>query len=41
METTQNTFEGGLILDSNIATTPKNVLSNALNATISTFNGNE
>jgi hypothetical protein len=41
METTQNTFNGGMLLDTNIATTPNSVLSNALNATFTTFNGNE
>lgn len=41
METTQNTFNGGMVLDTNIATTPNSVLSNALNATFTTFNGNE
>ena len=36
-----NTFSEGLISDLNPLTTPKNVLTDALNATILTFNGNE
>ena len=36
-----NVFSEGLILDLNPLTTPNNVLTNALNATLLTFNGNE
>lgn len=38
---TINTFEGGLIKDLHPLTTPKNVLTDALNATYVTYNGNE
>lgn len=38
---TTNVFNEGLILDLNPLTTPNNVLSNALNATLITVNGNE
>ena len=38
---TINTFEGGLIKDLHPLTTPKNVLTDALNATYITYNGNE
>ncbi|GMO69511.1 MAG: hypothetical protein Nk1A_8660 [Endomicrobiia bacterium] len=41
MNETQNTFTGGLMMDLNPLTTPNNVLTNALNATLITFNGNE
>lgn len=41
MEITKNSFEGGLLLDYNVSTQPSNTLSNALNATMTTFNGNE
>ena len=36
-----NTFDGGLISDLSSLTTPQNVLTDALNATLLTFNGNE
>lgn len=36
-----NTFEEGLVMDLNPLTTPNNVLTNALNGTMITFNGNE
>lgn len=36
-----NTFQQGLIMDLNPITTPNNVMTNALNATIVTYNGNE
>ena len=36
-----NTFQEGLLMDANPLTTPDNCLTNALNATIITFNGNE
>ena len=36
-----NTFSEGMILDLNPLTTPNNVMTNALNATLITFNGNE
>lgn len=36
-----NTFGEGIIMDLNPLTTPSNVLTNALNATIITYNGNE
>lgn len=36
-----NVFNEGMILDLNPLTTPNNVLTNALNATLLTFNGNE
>ena len=38
---TNNTFEGGLLLDTHPLTTPNNVLTDALNATLITMNGNE
>ena len=38
---TVNTFDGGLIMDLNPIVTPNNVLTNALNATSITFDGNE
>lgn len=38
---TTNTFSEGLIMDLNPVTTPNNVLTNALNATYITYNGNE
>lgn len=38
---TNNTFEGGMIKDSHPLTTPNNVLTDALNATFITYNGNE
>lgn len=38
---TINTFEGGLMKDLHPLTTPKNVLTDALNATYITYNGNE
>ena len=38
---TSNTFGDGLVMDTNPLVTPNNVLSNALNATLLTFNGNE
>lgn len=36
-----NSFGEGLIMDLNPLTTPNNVMTNALNATLITFNGNE
>ena len=36
-----NTFSDGLIKDLNPLTTPNTVLTDALNATLLTFNGNE
>ena len=41
MEQTANTFTGGLIKDLNPIATPNDVLTDALNATLITFNGNE
>lgn len=38
---TTNTFEGGMIKDLHPLTTPSNVLTDALNATFITYNGNE
>ena len=38
---TVNTFDGGLIMDLNPIVTPNNVLTNALNATSITYDGNE
>lgn len=38
---TTNSFEKGMIMDLNPLTTPNNVLTNCLNGTIITFNGNE
>lgn len=38
---TFNTFDGGMVRDLNPITTPNNVLTDALNATLVTFNGNE
>lgn len=40
-EQTTNTFSEGLIMDLNPLVTPNNVLTNCLNGTIITFNGNE
>lgn len=40
-EKTVNTFNEGLIMDLNPIVTPNNVYCNALNATITTMNGNE
>lgn len=36
-----NTFTGGLIMDLNPISTPNNVLTNCLNGTLITYNGNE
>ena len=36
-----NTFTGGMIMDTHPLTTPNNVLTNCLNGTLVTFNGNE
>ena len=36
-----NTFGDGMIMDLNPLTTPNNVLTSALNATMITYNGNE
>ena len=36
-----NTFTGGLVMDTHPLTTPNNVLTNCLNGTLVTFNGNE
>lgn len=41
MEQTANTFTGGLIKDLNPIATPNDVLTDALNATLITFNSNE
>lgn len=38
---TINTFDGGMIKDAHPLTTPKNMLTDALNATLVTYNGNE
>lgn len=38
---TVNTFHDGMIMDLNPLVTPNNVITNALNATLVTFNGNE
>lgn len=38
---TVNTFQEGMIMDLNPLVTPNNVLTNCLNGTITTFNGNE
>lgn len=38
---TTNTFDSGLIMDLNPMVTPNDVVTNALNATLVTFNGNE
>lgn len=38
---TVNTFENGMVLDLNPISTPNNVLTNCLNGTLITFNGNE
>ncbi len=38
---TTNTFEGGMIMDLNPLVTPNNVVTNCLNGTILTYNGNE
>ena len=38
---TVNTFSEGLVMDLNPISTPNNVLTNALNATYITYNGNE
>lgn len=40
-KSTGNTFEKGLVMDLNPISTPNNVMTSALNATIITFNGNE
>lgn len=36
-----NTFTGGMVMDTHPLTTPNNVLTNCLNGTLVTFNGNE
>jgi hypothetical protein len=36
-----NTFEGGLVYDLNPLVTPNNVLTDVVNGTFITFNGNE
>jgi len=41
MESTINVFSDGLMTDSNALTQSENSLSDALNATLLTFNGNE
>ena len=38
---TTNTFADGLIMDLNPVVTPNSALTNCLNGTIVTFNGNE
>ena len=40
-KSTNNTFDKGLLMDFNPIVTPNNVLTNCLNGTIITFNGNE
>lgn len=40
-KSTANTFEKGLVMDLNPITTPNNVMTSALNATMLTFNGSE
>ncbi len=40
-ESTTNTFQGGLQMDFNPLATPNGVITNALNATLVTMNGNE
>ena len=39
-QNTVNTFTGGLVSDLEPLSTPNNVLTDCLNGTISTFNGN-
>lgn len=41
MQTAQNTFNGGLLMDLNPMTVPNSVLTDCLNGTLITFNGNE
>lgn len=38
---TQNTFTNGMQMDLNVMTTPRNLLTDCLNGTLVTFNGNE
>ena len=38
---TENTFTEGLVQDLHPLTTPNNILTDALNATLITMNGNE
>ena len=40
-EITNNSFTGGLVMDLNPINTPNNVLTNCLNGTLITYNGNE
>lgn len=40
-QSTQNTFNGGLNTDLNPLTTPNNILTDCLNGTLITYNGNE
>ena len=40
-EETTNTFQEGMVMDFNPLVTPNNVLTNCLNGTLLTFNGNE
>lgn len=40
-QSTANTFDGGLMMDLNPLSTPNNVLTNCLNGTLLTYNGNE
>ena len=40
-QVTSNIFNGGLLKDIQELTTPNNVLSDCLNGTILTYNGNE
>ena len=38
---TVNTFDGGLVMDLNPMTTPNNVVTDCLNSTMITYDGNE
>jgi hypothetical protein len=38
---TTNTFQEGLVMDLNPLTTPNSVMTNCLNGTLITYNGNE
>jgi len=40
-DATSNTFSDGLIMDFNPLVAPNNTISNALNATLLTYNGND
>ena len=41
MEIAQNSFNGGLLMDMNDTVVPNTVLTDCLNGTIITFDGNE